>query len=204
MRRFVRQLSHPATVVAVIALILAATGGAFGRSGAPRATAASSPSLSSKQLAQIEAYLSTHRNHFRGPAGPAGSNGAQGPRGPQGPQGPQGNQGVQGNQGNPGVSGATNVVMRTGADFSVTDSGSPNFGNGTANCNPGERATGGGIYPENDVLAPIVVASFPRPNPDSFGPAGNGVTPTGWEVWVANSTSGRTVKMTPYVICASP
>lgn len=52
-----------------------------------------------------------------------------------------------------------------------------------------------------------MTASYPLPN-GSSGAANNGITPTGWSVWVSdNETSGLnapTTHMTPYLICASP
>ncbi len=92
---------------------------------------------------------------------------------------PAGPQGDRGPVGPPGPSGATSVVMRTGAPFVAYKHNSQE---GTAACDPGERATGGGVYP-ND-----------------------GVTPTGWRVWVANpdEIATETVEATPYVICVAP
>ena len=96
--------------------------------------------------------------------------------------------------------------MRTGASFTVGENG---FSSGHANCNAGEKATGGGVYPDSNVYFPAVIASFPLPNANAFTTPNNGTTPTGWEVWVSDndttsSTAPTTITMTPYVICASP
>ena len=83
-----------------------------------------------------------------------------------------------------------------------------NFTTGFATCNAGESATGGGVYPKDNVFFPNISASFPLPNPNAFDPPGTGVKPTGWRVWVSNpDTSGNnapaSVSMIPYVICIS-
>jgi len=96
--------------------------------------------------------------------------------------------------------------MRTGAAFTVSRN---SFNDGSAACLAGERATGGGVYPNSNVLYPNVVASFPTPNPTAFNPPNTNTVPTGWHVWVSNpdvaaNVAPATVTMTPYVICAAP
>jgi hypothetical protein len=133
----------------------------------------------------------------QGPPGPAGANGTPGTPGTPGPPGPQGPAGPQ------GASGAGTVTMRTGPAFNVSAN---SFTTGAAGCNAGESATGGGVYPNTNVFFPNIIASFPTPNANAFTAPQNGVTPTGWRVWVSNvdaggSTAPATVTMTPYVIC---
>jgi hypothetical protein len=123
-----------------------------------------------------------------GPQGPAGANGAPGARGPAGTRGP---------------SGVSTVTMRTGAAFNVNRN---SFAIGSADCNAGERATGGGVYPNSNVYFPSLISSFPTPNATAFTTPQNGVTPTGWRVWVANNDvagniAPATITMTPYVVC---
>lgn len=132
-----------------------------------------------------------------GPVGPPGSAGARGADGVVGPQGPAGPKGDKGD------SGTASVAMRTGPNFDVSRN---SFATGAASCLAGERATGGGVYPVSNVYFPSVVASFPLPNPNAFSAPGNGTTPTGWRVWVANNdvaglTAPATVTMTPYAVC---
>jgi hypothetical protein len=136
---------------------------------------------------------------------PTGCVGPQGPRGPAGAPGPAGPPGARGPAGPQGASGVSSVTMRTGPSFTVNRN---SFATGAAGCNAGERATGGGAYPNSNVLFPNVAASFPTPNATAFTAPQNGVTPTGWRVWVSNpdvatSTAPATVTMTPYVICVS-
>lgn len=143
----------------------------------------------------------------RGPAGPRGPQGPIGPAGPAGPAGVPGAPGPPGDPGAPGAPGITTVTMRSGPTFTVNRNG---FNVGDASCLAGERATGGGAFPVTNVFFPNVVASYPLPNPSS-GVPNTGITPTGWEVWVANNDVFRdgqttlvapaTVTMRAYVIC---
>jgi hypothetical protein len=105
-----------------------------------------------------------------------------GPRGIPGVTGATGPQGTPGVTGATGAPGATNVVVRsiTGTNF------------GTATCNPGERATGGGFNITGGGLPNIYES---RPSPDTAG-----AVPTGWYVSFASNTSAVTI----YVVCASP
>jgi collagen triple helix repeat protein len=116
-----------------------------------------------------------------GPAGPQGETGPAGPAGPQGPQGdtgPAGPTGPQGPQGPQGPAGPTNVVVRQG---------SSGLGADVANCDAGERATGGGGTVVTGLGA--LKTSIPLP--------GIG-TPTAWAVI---GEPGTTVKA--FVVCAS-
>lgn len=140
----------------------------------------------------------------QGKRGPRGKTGPAGPRGPQGAEGPAGAPGPRGADGAQGPAGSvSSATMRTGAQFLVNRN---SFEDGQANCLAGERATGGGVFPVSNVYFPSVVASFPLPNPGS-GTPNNGVTPTGWQVWVSNNdqvgAAPATVTMVPYVICVA-
>ena len=111
----------------------------------------------------------------------------------------RGPRGLRGPRGATGAAGATNVVTRTGTPAPVSAGG--NFAIVTANCNAGERATGGGLRVNEFHGLPITggegFMNESHPLPD-----GAGTTPTGWE---SQYTSGATaVNVTPYVICASP
>jgi hypothetical protein len=101
-----------------------------------------------------------------------------------------------------GRNGATNVVMRQGPT-AVIPAGS--FARAEASCQAGERATGGGVYNEANVLQLQVTSSYPTPNPTSRPATGNGQVPTGWRVWLRNdSPPGTDLSVEAYVICASP
>lgn len=113
-----------------------------------------------------------------------------GPRGIQGPQGPRGAQGAQ------GTNGATNVVVRT----ATADVASGQDAFDRASCQPGERATGGGVsFPSFD-HATTVNVSYPTVN---GLPASAGQTPDGWGAGIYNDLA-TTQTATFYVICVSP
>lgn len=120
-----------------------------------------------------------------------------GPRGLQGPPGVPGTAGVNGTNGTNGSNGATNVVLRISTK-SVGPGGSV-FG--TANCNPGERATGGGAVLDTESSQTQVEGSEPTVSTDEQPKAGE--IPDGWETGLFNGTAG-TETATFYVVCASP
>jgi hypothetical protein len=126
---------------------------------------------------------------------------AKGPRGPRGPRGFPGRAGAKGARGPAGANGATNVVMRQGAAV-VVSAGS--FAKAEASCNAGERATGGGLYNEDQVFLPRITSSYPTPNSTSPPPTGDGQVPTGWRVWVSNMGNTSSITVYAYVICAAP
>jgi hypothetical protein len=118
-----------------------------------------------------------------------------------GAPGAPGATGATGPKGDTGAAGATNVVMREGATFSVS---ATSFATGTASCNAGERATGGGLYNETNVNSIYLVSSYPTPNPTTPPATGNGQVPTGWRVWVHNELASTQGSLHAYVICAAP
>jgi hypothetical protein len=114
------------TVIAVIALVFAMTGGAVASTVGPTAAASkaagNAPKNEGKQdLAQIKGFFNSHRAGLRGPAGPTGATGPQGSTGntgatgPQGPKGDTGAAGPQGAQGPQGPQGATGPQGPAGA-----------------------------------------------------------------------------------------
>ena len=95
------------------------------------------------------------------------------PKGPKGDQGPQGIQGVQ------GPAGPVNVTVREGTPAIDAE----------ANCQPGERAVGGGAFSAEGAL----YLSAPK---EESG------TPTGWEAGAVDATPAL-VEAQAWVICAS-
>lgn len=116
------------------------------------------------------------------------------PRGETGPTGAAGPPGVT------GASGATSAVMRQGPDVTIDGS---DFAEAQVDCNPGEVATGGGLYNETSVKFIHLTSSYPIPNPTMPPPTGNGKVPTGWRVWAHNTITGPQV-VNAYVICVKP
>jgi hypothetical protein len=169
-----RRFSY-ANVVATLALVFAMAGSAV---AAKHYLINSTRQINPKVLKKLKG--STGKTGAAGPAGLAGLTGKEGP---------------QGKQGAPGTNGATNVVVRT-AQVTVEDGKS---GAVTATCEPGERATGGGVETGTgnfkNVWSPI-----PGGKPV---PAEAGVTPTGWRGdWL--NESGVTDTFHVYAVCASP
>jgi hypothetical protein len=172
----------PAMTVALIALFVALGGSSYAALKLPK------NSVGNKQIKNnavtagkvkngtlsTSDFSAKSRSGLVGPAGPAGAKGANG---------------------------ATNVVMRQGADATIAKSA---FGSATATCQPGERATGGGVFNEDNVLQVQVTSSYPTPNPASRPATGNGQVPTGWRVWARNDSATTDYVINAYVICAAP
>ncbi len=189
--------------VAYVALFFALAGTSF--AAAPMVTGANvkNSSLTGADVkngsltgADIKAQSLKAANFAPGqlPAGPQGPIGRTGPGGPAGPAGATGANGAN------GANGATNVVMRSGGVVTV---GANNFVRAEVSCAAGERATGGGVYNEEQVNSVYVTSSYPTPNPTTAPSTGNGATPTGWRVWVANKLA-TPYAVEAYVICAKP
>jgi Collagen triple helix repeat (20 copies) len=125
----------PSMVIAILALVFAATGGAFAATGggsAPHTTAAAAKSKAKTKAGP------------RGPAGPAGKNGATGPAGAQGPTGAAGTAGAKGETGASGTAGAqgekgpAGPAGTTGAPGAIGPKGEPWTPNSTLPTNATE------------------------------------------------------------------
>lgn len=119
----------------------------------------------------------------RGLQGLTGLQGSAGPRGDTGAPGTNGTNGANGTNGTNGTNGATHLTVRT--------AGGSDAYQGTATCNPGEVATGGGVRPNNGGTS-YVYMSMPYPNTP-------GGVPTGWYAYMSGGLG-----VTVYVVCASP
>ena len=128
--------------------------------------------------------------------------GPQGPKGDPGSTGAKGDAGAQGTKGEPGANGtngATNVIVRQGPLRFINADQS---GGSTANCEPGERATGGGpLFNTGDIRDALLTDSHPAP-------ATSGATPTGWTVSYVNvdtnDDNAGPLSVRSFVVCASP
>jgi hypothetical protein len=167
-----------ANVIATLALFLALGGSSYAALKLPK------NSVKAKQIA-TGAVTSTEVKNGSLKAGDFGSASRAKLKGPKGDK---------------GDAGATNVVMRQGATVAVAGT---NFASATADCQSGERATGGGVYNESNVSVLAVTSSYPTPNPTSPPATGNGKVPTGWRVWVRNN-GATPYEVNAYVICAAP
>jgi hypothetical protein len=109
-----------------------------------------------------------------------------------GPQGLRGATGAKGTNGTNGTNGATKVVVR---QLFVSMPTAATFYSGTAQCNPGEVATGGGV--NNNDAANTARMVFDNPG------SGNATSPpTSWIGGFMNGTPADSFNV--YVICASP
>ena len=99
------------------------------------------------------------------------------------------------------ANGAVGTVVRVGPDVTV---GANTYGRADASCNPGERATGGGAFNESNVSTFSVTSSYPTTaqTPTSRPLAANGQTPTGWRVWMRDTSGGPQV-VNAVVVCTS-
>jgi Collagen triple helix repeat (20 copies) len=119
----IRKHLTPSTLIAIIALVFAATGGAFAATGGTGGSGASG----AKASASVTPFATTAKakkkaapKPVRGPAGPKGATGATGAAGPAGPAGPAGAAGATGGTGNTGATGNTGTEGPPGT--SVTNS----------------------------------------------------------------------------------
>jgi Collagen triple helix repeat (20 copies) len=108
-----RRHFNATTLIAIVALVFAMTGGAFAvssKGGSGNATAVAAKKKKGKAKPKVKLIPGP-----KGATGPAGPAGAQGPAGPAGPTGPQGPKGDTGNAGPEGAKGATGPVGPKGA-----------------------------------------------------------------------------------------
>jgi hypothetical protein len=122
-------------------------------------------------------------------------------QGAQGQPGQNGEAGQPGQPGQNGANGATNVVIRRGAVATVQ----PDMSNtSVAECDPGQRATGGGFRMAGNTLDFINPDSSPAP----AGVALDGGTPTGWTAQGTNrdvnGDNMGTLTVQAHAICAAP
>jgi hypothetical protein len=124
----IKQHLTPSTFIAIIALIFAATGGAFAAGSHSGGGSPTKASASSTPLAAVAKSKTKTKAGPRGPAGPKGATGATGATGAAGPAGPagptgatgptgsgsQGTQGVQGEKGEQGTPGTPGKNGTTG------------------------------------------------------------------------------------------
>lgn len=180
-----RRRPQASTVIAGVALFAALGGSATAAtliSGKDIKNASiTGKDVKNRSLGTKELTKSTVKS-LRGKAGPQGAKGATGNTGPAG---------TPGTAGAPGAPGATNVVVRTAS----TDVNNNTTGILNADCNPGEKATGGGFRTLN---ATGFQTFNSRPNPLTAG-----ATPTGWHV-EARNTTGAEAALDAFVVCSSP
>jgi hypothetical protein len=176
----------PAMVVALVALFVASSGGAYATSQA----LIGSPQIKngSIELVDISAKTKKALKGQRGPRGFSGANGANGTNGLPGPQGPAGPQGLTGANGANGGFDPNKLNYVTGATFTLT----PGTGNNTAtSCPAGSKAIGGGWI----VITGGVGEVWGNRSYD------NGAS---WTIHVWNHSTTTNATVTAYAVCAAP
>ena len=164
-----RKQVTPATIVALMALVFALTGGAFAASGGGGGASPAKPNVSvgsTVALATLAKSKAKAKVGPRGPAGPAGkagASGAQGPVGPAGAQGAQGTAGAAGAKGETGPQGPEGKAGKPGANGENGENGTTGF---TETLPEGKTETGtwvirGTVKTEGEYLATTI--SFPIP-----------------------------------------
>jgi hypothetical protein len=113
-----------------------------------------------------------------------------GPKGATGAQGPKGDTGARGET---GPAGATRIAVHD-SPIEAVASGVSN--QGEADCLPGEKAIGGGMFWQEAVVKGMVVGETAPLTP-------GGGPPTGW-LAVGSNETGTTKHMGVRVVCASP
>jgi hypothetical protein len=188
MRRKFR-IPSPATVIAVIALLVALGGTSYAAVVLPAnsvGTAQLRNSAVNSLKVKDRSLLARDFAPGQIPAGPAGPTGAAGPAGPAGATGPAG-----------AAAGAIVHVTSVPAPPGTTTSG-------IAACASGQKATGGGVYlngttTDNDHLttsAPVTPTGA-----TTFNTVADGGTATGW--YGSMYSSGPVARtLTIYVICS--
>jgi Collagen triple helix repeat (20 copies) len=111
---FQRVTKHitPASVLALVALVFAITGGAFAASGG----SGNGPSHATLSASAAKAKKKSKPQSTRGPAGPKGATGVAGAMGPAGPQGAPGAAGAAGKEGPQGAKGGTGPEGQAGKE----------------------------------------------------------------------------------------
>jgi hypothetical protein len=200
MRRLLKRRSAPGIVLGIIALVVAAAGGAYAAtSGGGKISVCVSKSggglYKAKHCASGDSKLSwnvTGPKGKTGPAGPSGSRGASGPTGPTGSTGGTGPTGPPGPAGNNVTVTETNTVSVANGTYNVAE----------VTCPSGDQALGGGVD-ENNVLTMQVTSSGPLIGGARTINIANGQhgSADGWYAAGVNH-SGSAAPLTASVICA--
>ena len=200
MRDLKSRRASPALVVSIIALSVALGGTSYAAIVIP------ANSVGTKQIkknavtsAKVKdgSLLLADFGAGQLPAGATGATGAAGATGTTGATGATGPKGEKGDPGTNGTNGATTVAVRQSPSTPVAASA---IVSATAQCLPGERATGGGY----DVSGLGEFATFAL---DSH-PTDTAALPNGWTVKVNNTSAfagnPQSSAVVAKVICAAP
>jgi Collagen triple helix repeat (20 copies) len=213
MRRVLQGRNAPALALGIVAVILAAGGGAYAAtsSGRTRTITAcidhnTGGFYRAHNCARHDKTLSWNARGPAGPAGQKGATGVQGSKGDPGAQGLKGDMGAQGLKGDTGATGVAHVITRTSSfTFPALNGATGQVLDGTASCLAGETPVSGGYSVPTTFVgsAPDTLALASRPA-SGTGPATAGQTVTGWYVEAERNTDSVAQTVTIAVECASP
>jgi hypothetical protein len=188
-RRRLLRLPSPAVVIAMIALLVALGGTAYGVS------AKHYPYWTGVDIVDHSLTGIDIQNGSLGPVvlSSRARKALKGNLGPAGPQGPQGNPGVNGQPGPKGDPGPINLYYKYGTIVNQTTAFHQDVG--TASCGAGTYAVGGGVFSTGTYNTQHVNSSYP-----TF--ASSAVAATGWGAYVDNVSSSTSLQFQVYVICS--
>jgi hypothetical protein len=164
----------PSLVIAVLALVLACSGGAFAASSYITGKQIKDSSVTGADIKNKSLTTADFKGKLFGQDGLDGKDGAPGPQGPAGPQGPQ------------GPAGPSNVTALNRYAGTLTVAAGDIDG-GTVYCPAGQRAVSGGFFTDSN--GPVFAFSSTADR-------------TGWVVAVDNSASSLPSELDGYVFCA--
>ena len=185
-------------LVAILALFLAAGGVGYA------ATSVGSAQITNNSIRSADVRdgpLAPRDLSAKARATLRGTDGVPGKKGGRGTTGARGLEGLTGPVGPASAAGATNVVVRTNSVSLVAGT----TGTPTVQCEPGERATGGGggVVPSLPGTRALV-QSGPVDVSGTL-PIANGAVPTGWRVEALNNSGQPTpLNAFVYAVCAAP
>jgi hypothetical protein len=165
----------------VIAIVIAAAGGAYAADSGGTITVC--VSHSGGNLYKANACKKSDKKLSWNLTGP------QGPPGVQGIHGVQGLQGIQGKQGEPGPAGPASTQEAFNSLLVGNGSGAAVI----VDCPTGTIATGGGGFSTGNSGAYMYI--------DTPEPGGSGIQPTAWQVGFQNN-SGSVITINAYAVCA--
>jgi len=193
MKRITRHLSY-ANIMATVAVVFAMAGGAIAATGGftsgGKLQACVNEEGRVKLLKSGERCKRGTKSVSWSQSGPAGAKGAPGVPGASGAAGVAGAQGAVGAKGADGLSGTANIVVRSKPEVGAF--------NDEVQCEPGEKATGGGAGRQSQGASGQDGVTLSAPVDENGDVPAEGETPTGWRVggtFVQNANI--------YVICAS-
>jgi hypothetical protein len=212
-----KQLRHPATVIAALALFVALGGGAAWAGGLIPGSRIKNHSIATKKLSKraikslrgmtgpagpqgLQGVAGTPGGP-KGPAGPQGPKGATGATGATGPQGPKGDTGATGAGGPQGPAGATGATGATGVTGATGDAGPQGPKGATGATGAAGAAGAAGPKGSTGAAGPQGLAG---PSGSTVGYTSTGTLISGWHaVSVTAKAANTAIKLTGAAVFGS-